>query len=255
MAVLLRWWGRHWGAVFFAGVALGTAWVIKETNGAGIRELYRLLTVPVQSNIQSEEQLIQARTWQLEQQLNEVRSENERLRQLLNVPAIAHQNALLAPVIGRSAAQWWQSILLGQGSRQGVGIGDVVMADGGLVGRITSITPNTSRVLLLTDPSSRVGVMVSRTRQMGILRGQLGNEVIIEFLEKDPQVQPKDTILTSALSSLFPAGIPVGEVQSVELSDPTRPHATVRLGAAIDRLEWVKILPHDNSSEPVLDPN
>ncbi len=251
MAFLLRWWGRYAGSLLLTLLVLTGAWVLRETNGAAIRELYRLLNLPLQQGRDEQQALIEARTWQLEQQLAEVRAENARLRQLLNAPMLPNFNGRIVPVIGRSSDQWWRSLLLGEGSRQGLKIGDVVIGNGGLVGRITSITPNTSRVMLLTDPASRIGVVVGRTRQMGILRGQLNQQVVVEFLEKDPKVQPKDVLYTSALSSLFPAGIPVGEVQSVELEDPTRPHATVILGAPIDRLEWVSVIPYAESSDAV----
>ncbi|WNC53657.1 MULTISPECIES: rod shape-determining protein MreC [unclassified Thermosynechococcus] len=244
MAFLLRWWGRYAGGLVLVALVLTSAWILRETNGAAIRELYRLLSLPFQGAVDDQQALIQARTWQLEQQLAAVQAENQRLRRMLNAPMLANFNGRVVPVIGRSSDQWWRSLLLGEGSRQGLTIGSVVVGNGGLVGRITSITPNTSRVMLLTDPASRVGVVVGRTRQMGILRGQLNQQVIVEFLEKDPKVQPKDVLYTSALSSLYPAGIPIGEVQSVELSDPTRPHATVILGAPIDRLEWVTVIPY-----------
>ncbi|WP_448526030.1 rod shape-determining protein MreC [Parathermosynechococcus lividus] len=244
MAVFWRWWGRYAGGLLLTVLILIGAWILRETNGAAIRELYRLLNLPLQQRGDEQQSLIQARTWQLEQQLAELQAENARLRQLLNTPMLPNLEGRIVPVIGRSSDQWWRFLLLGEGSRQGLNIGGVVIGNGGLVGRITSITPNTSRVMLLTDPASRIGVVVGRTRQMGILRGQLNQQVIVEFLEKDPKVQPKDTLFTSALSSLFPAGIPVGEVQSVELEDPTRPHATVILGAPIDRLEWVTVIPY-----------
>ncbi|AFY61354.1 rod shape-determining protein MreC [Synechococcus sp. PCC 6312] len=255
MGAVVRWWTRFSSLLILTGVTLGVAWVVRETNGAGIRELYRVVTLPIYGGVNNTDQLIQARTWELEQRLAEVQSQNDQLRQLLNIPQVKQNKAVVARVIGRSADHWWQQVLLNQGSREGLAQGAVVLASGGVVGRITSITPNTSRILLLTDPSSRVGVVVGRTRQMGILRGQLGNKAVLEFFDKDPKVQPQDAVLTSELSSLFPAGLPVGVIESVDLSDPTRPHAIVQLAAPVDRLEWVQVMVNGQSSQTTLTPS
>ncbi len=255
MGTVVGWWGRVTSLVVLTGVTVGVAWIIRETNGAGIRELYRVVTLPLYGGTNNTDQLIQARTWELEQRLTELQTQNEQLRQLLNVPQIKQNQAVAARVIGRSADHWWQQFLLNQGSNQGLANGAVVLASGGVVGRITSITPQTSRVLLLTDPNSRVGVVVGRTRQMGILRGQLGNKAVLEFFDKDPKVQPQDAILTSELSSLFPAGLPVGVIESVDLSDPTRPYAVVQLAAPVDRLEWVQVMVHGQSPQTTLSPS
>ncbi|NDD21598.1 MAG: rod shape-determining protein MreC [Synechococcaceae bacterium WBA_3_309] len=63
-----------------------------------------------------------------------------------------------AAVISRNMQGWWQDLLLGAGALQGIRPGAAVTAPGGLLGRISSVTPSTARVLLLTDPSSRVAV-------------------------------------------------------------------------------------------------
>jgi len=244
MGAVVRWWTRFSSLLILTGVTLGVAWVVRETNGASLRELYRVVTLPIYGGSDPLEPQIQARTWELEQRLAETQAQNDQLRQMLNLPQIKQNQAVVARVIGRSADHWWQQVLLNQGSRDGLASGAVVLANGGVVGRITSITPHTSRVLLLTDPSSRVGVVVGRTRQMGILRGQLGSQAVLEFFDKDPKVQPQDAVFTSELSSLFPAGIPVGAIESVDLSDATRPHAIVQLAAPIDRLEWVQVVVH-----------
>ncbi len=255
MGVVVRWWTRFSSILILAGVSVGAAWVVRETNGAGLRELYRVMTLPLYGGSNNTDQLIQARTWELEQRLAEVQAQNEQLRQILEIPQVKTNQAVVARVIGRSADHWWQQVLLNQGSRQGLDQGAVVLASGGVVGRISSITPHTSRVLLLSDPNSRVGVVVGRTRQMGILRGQLGSKAVLEFFDKDPKVQPQDAVLTSELSSLFPAGLPVGVIESVDLSDTTRPHAIVQLAAPVERLEWVQVMVNGQSSERTLTPS
>lgn len=129
------------------------------------------------------------------------------------------------------------------------------MAPGGVVGRVEEVTPSTSRVLLLSNLSSRVGVTVGRSRNMGYLRGQNGNIAVMEFFEKLPDVRVGDNIVTSNYSQLFPAGLPVGRVESVDTKTGPAPEARIRITAPLSTLEWTVIYPHtpktfDNLSSP-----
>jgi len=129
----------------------------------------------------------------------------------------------------------------------------VVMAPGGVVGRVTAVTPTTSRVLLLSDPSSRVGVTVSRSRHMGYMRGQSTNRAVLEFFDKVPDVRRGDVVTTSSLSRLFPPGLPIGRVESVDLNKSPAPEAVIELSAPVSFLEWAVVYPHDQSAQPVPD--
>jgi rod shape-determining protein MreC len=176
--------------------------------------------------------------------LTELESRNQKLEELLGLARSKQIKGVTAPVIGRSADHWWQQVTLGRGTNDGVKDGAVVLSPGGLVGRVTQTTATTSRVLLLTDPSSRVGVMIGRSRFMGYLRGKTGNRAVMEFFEKVPDVRKDDVVTTSSFSQLFPAGIPVGRVESVDLTKSPAPEATIALTAPISYLEWAIIYPH-----------
>ena len=180
----------------------------------------------------------------MQQRLVELESQNQKLQDLLGYAATNPQKGIAAPVIGRSADHWWQQITLGRGSKHGLKVGDVVAGPGGLVGRITNTTANTSRVLLVSDPSSRVGVIVSRSRYTGFMRGQSANRAVMEFFDKVPDVRRGDVISTSTFSQLFPSGMPVGRVESVNLNKSPAPEAVIELSAPISYLEWVIVYPH-----------
>jgi rod shape-determining protein MreC len=254
MYFFYRWWDRYRAALGLLLFGGSGAWFLLQTNGAALQELYRLATLPFQPDITKQEQLVQARTWELQQNLAELKAQNQSLRALLKQPAIAENKSIPAPIIGRSADHWWQQLLINRGSADGIRLGAAVMAPGGLIGRVTLVTPNTSRVLLLTDPTSRVGVTVARTRQMGILRGQSDVQAVIEFFEKDPKVRPGDVVITSALSSLFPAGLPIGQIQSVNLKDTAHPRAVVDLAAPMGNLEWVMVTRNVKSPQTMVAP-
>lgn len=244
MFTLRRWWDRHRLPTILAGVSLGLALFLRQSQGALIYEMYQVLTRPFQPDVERRVVLENARIQELQQRLTELESQNQQMRSLLGFMDSTPKAEIPAPIVGRSSDHWWQHIVLGRGSANGVNVGDVVMAPGGLVGRVTSVTASTSRVLLLSDPSSRVGVTVSRSRFMGYIRGQSSNRAVMEFFDKVPDVRQGDVITTSALSQLFPAGLPVGRVESVNLNKSPAPEAVVELTAPIGFLEWAVVYPH-----------
>lgn len=251
MYSLRRWWGHHALKVGIVGALLVLSWGIRQTNASIFLELYGLLSRPFQGQADQEAILETAAEIELQQRIIELESENRRLQELLDYRATITQPSITAPVIGRSSDHWWHQLTLGKGSSDGVEVGSVVSGTGGLVGRVVQVTPNTSRVLLLSDPSSQAGVMISRSRSMGYIRGQSENRVVMEFFDKVPDVQPGDVVSTSSLSQLFPPGLPVGVVESVNLNRSPAPEAVIELSAPISQLEWVVVTP--NTHSPVIE--
>lgn len=255
MYFLYRWWDRHRLYLSLALLSLGVAWFVRQTQGAVVFEVYRLVTLPFQANSTQQEQLLNARTWELQQRLTELEIQNQKLQELLGQPAITQGKGIAAPIIGRSADHWWQQITLGRGRQDGIAIDSVVVAPGGLVGRVTNVSDHVSRVLLITNPTSQIGVTVSRSRSMGLLRGQAGQQAVVEFFDKDPDVRLGDIIVTSSLSSLFPAGLVIGQVESLNPTKISSPQAIVKLSAPISDVEWVIVYLHDQTSRPGVSPN
>lgn len=252
MFTLQRWWDRNSLKVGLVALAIATAWVIRQTNGSAVYELYRLITLPMQSvSTSAPDALTNARIVELQERVIELESQNQSLREFVegaNAPERANAEAVLAPIIGRSADHWWQLLLLGRGTEDGIQRGDVVTAPGGLVGRIISVTPNTSQVLLISDPSSRVGITISRSRNMGYMRGQSANRAVIKFFDKVPDVRRGDVVSTSSLSQLFPEGIPIGRIESVNFNKSPAPEAIIELTAPINSLEWVRVEPNPKAA-------
>jgi rod shape-determining protein MreC len=249
MFTLRRWWDRHRLQTLLVGLAVGSALVLRQTHGAVLYETYQFLTRPFQPNLDRATALENARLEELQQRLTEIESQNQQLRSLLGYTSQTKQPGITASVVGRSADHWWQHLFLGRGSQENVKVGDVVMAPGGVVGRIINVTPNTSRVLLLSDPSSRTGVTISRSRNMGYIRGQSSNRAIMEFFDKNPDVRQGDVVTTSTLSQLFPPGLSVGRVSSVDLNKSPAPEAVIELTAPVSFLEWGVIYPHNPSEQ------
>lgn len=248
MYIIRRWWDRYALTLVLVSLSLGTAWAIRHTQGAIVVEVYQVLTRPFQSNPSQTLHLQDARIQELETRIVELETKNQQLEELLGYvdksakdPESSPQQAIAAPVIGRSADQWWQQITLGRGSQAGIKVGNIVTAPGGLVGRVTSVAHHTSRVLLISDPTSQLGVTISRSRFMGFLRGQSANYAVMQFFDKVPDVRPGDVVATSPYSQIFPAGIPVGRIESLNLKKSPAPEAIITLSAPLPYLEWVVV--------------
>jgi rod shape-determining protein MreC len=249
MYIIRRWWDRHAVRVGIVAIVLVTAWGVRQTQGAFIAEIYQRLSRPFEPRNTQAEIETSAQVQELQQRLLELESQNQQLQQLLDYKQSRSAEGVAAPVIGRSADHWWQQLMIGRGSRHGIRVGAIVSATGGLVGRVIQVTPNTSRVLLISDPTSQVGVTISRSRFMGYMRGQAENRAVMEFFDKVPDVRPGDTVATSSFSQLFPPGLAVGRVESVNLNKSPAPEAVIELSAPISHLEWVVVYPNPKAAE------
>jgi rod shape-determining protein MreC len=131
-----------------------------------------------------------------------------------------------AEVIGRPAGAFIQAIVIAAGSRNGVRVNDPVVTADGLVGLVTRATPRTARIQLLTDQEAAVSAVDLRTRAEGIVRHARGTRetLVLDRVRKQDVVRVGDDVVTagwraSGLSSLYPKGIPIGEVTSVGQTD------------------------------------
>lgn len=132
------------------------------------------------------------------------------------------------------------------GRETGVQVGNPVMSDRGLVGRVIGVTRGASRILLLTDVASRTPVLVDRTDARAILTGDGSNAPRLEYLRGQAPVKQGDRILTSGDGGMFPRGLPVGTAVK-GLDGVWR----VRLGADQSAMDYVRILMFKDFSQLV----
>jgi rod shape-determining protein MreC len=250
MSDVRSWWDRHGGQAVLATLAIGAGWFVHQTQALPISELYAFLASPLQrlgEQVSPEEKLTNARILELEQKVTELEQENQQLTKFLKDFKQQKQPGIIARIIGRSPDSWWQQITLNKGSADKIAEGFIVTGIGGLIGQVTEVTPHTSRVVLLSDPSSRVGVVTSRTRDPGLIQGQGSQSLVMHFFKKVPNVRPGDAIATSSSSRIYPSGLPIGKVKSIKVTAKGPiPEAIVELTAPIDHLEWVTIHPFEN---------
>lgn len=178
----------------------------------------------------------------------QLEQENAKLLGLNNVRLDPQLTYVTGVVMADSGSPFRQSVLLNVGMRDGIVDGWPTMDGIGLVGRISGVGQQTSRVILLTDTSSRIPVTIQPAGQKAILAGDNTLNPPIEFLENADLVRPGDRVISSGDGGVFPADLLIGQVA---LGNDRR--LRVRLSADYERLEFLRVLrahPHETITDP-----
>lgn len=163
--------------------------------------------------------VLRGRVRELQQELDhltEVDLENQRLRRLLGFREALRGQTLTARVIGRDALGRPRTLVIDRGEADGVTKGNAVLAPEGVVGQVFLASRHAARVLLVSDQNSGVDALVQRTRARGIVQGTPDGACILKYAKRTEDVQVGDAIVTSGLDGIFPKGLPVGVVTSVD---------------------------------------
>jgi rod shape-determining protein MreC len=165
-----------------------------------------------------------------------------------------------ARVIARSPTVWYSSLKIDKGSSDGIRLNQPVIAAasnpssgnavGGLAGKVTRVTGGTAEVTLITDESSGVAAQVMPAGASGVVKPEVGNprDMLLDFVEGGKRVTQGTIVVTSGfkasrVESLFPRGIPIGEVTKVDLDEVElyqRVH--IRPFADLRRIDIVQVL-------------
>jgi len=180
------------------------------------------------------------------QDFEECRLENERLKKLLVFQTTAHDlKFTAAEVISRDPGNWFKTINVDKGSRQGIQVNMTALLPEGLVGRVVKVSNETAEIMLITDPRSAVSSFIQESRSPGILEGTADTltRLRMVYIPYDAVVSKEQVIITSGLGSLFPKGIPIGKILEAK-KDPTGLYynATVQPFVDFNRIEEVLII-------------
>ncbi|KQI68150.1 rod shape-determining protein MreC [Loktanella sp. 3ANDIMAR09] len=222
-------------------------WAMAPVTGViGLVNDFRSYQALSEQNSDLRRELQQMKAWK--EAALQLEQENARLLELNNVQLDPQLTYITGVVMTDSGSPFRQSVLLNVGKRDGIEDGWPAMDGIGLVGRISGMADQTSRVILLTDTSSRIPVTIQPSGQKAILAGDNTLNPPIEFLENPDAVRPGDRVVSSGDGGVFPADLLVGQVA---LGSDRR--LRVRLSADFERLEFLRILrarPHEVITDP-----
>ena len=181
-------------------------------------------------------------------QLNEIEAENANLRRLLNFaqrhPFFEFRGAeVVARVIGSDPGNLSDYLLISLGKDHGMKEGMPVVTERGLVGRIEHVFGTSSQVLLLTDPASAVNALIQSSCLTGMVQGQVGGGLEIDYIPQDATVTPGEIVVTSGLGGSFPRNLVIGQITHVYQQDYEMfQRAVVRPSVNFDQLEQVLVI-------------
>ena len=162
----------------------------------------------VSENRRLKQQIVDLQAWR--DQAIALRNVNARYEALLGLRVQPEVPMVAARVIAEARGPFSNTRLADTGSEHGVEVGNPVLSERGLIGRVVGVTQGASRVLLLTDIASRTPVLIDRTGARAILTGDGGPTPRLEYLRGQDPARPGDRVLTSGDGGVFPRGLPVG---------------------------------------------
>lgn len=148
--------------------------------------------------------------------LTELRAENQRLKQAMGYADATPESEVLARVVGFSPAPSPKAVRLDRGISAGVRAGMAVVSSEGVVGQVIRATDSSADVALVTDPQTRVGVRVQRSRARATVAGAGANRPLrLENALRTDDIQEDDVLVTSGADGVFPVGLLVGRVRDL----------------------------------------
>ena len=236
---------RIWTQTFASPLQNATSKVSGATGGF-FQQMWNFRST-AKENEQLKERLAKA-----ELELNTARqatAENERLKALLNLSEQTKIESIPARVIARDPSVWFNTITIDRGSSSGVAVNMPVVTGGGIVGRVITVSPWASQVMLITDEKAGAGAVVGQLGQSGALgsvrgRSDLGVGVIeMRYVSGLEQVEVGDNVMTTGQDGIYPPGLNVGKVVDVKKGTATQTHQIlIQPGAQLDHLEEVAVL-------------
>lgn len=199
---------------------------------------------------QDENDVLKQRVQELEVELKQsedLTAENERLKSLLELKEQSKYKVLPAQIIGRDASAWFDSSIINRGSFDGVKLNMPVVTNGGLVGRVTAVSPLTAQVDLVTNDKSGLGGVIGQlgtSNALGVITGTGKKELLeMRYVPGLIEVKVGDVVYSTGQDGIFPPGLKIGEIVEVKSASPTATHQIlIRPSAQLSSMQEVGVL-------------
>lgn len=151
--------------------------------------------------------------------LEEVKKENERLKSLLEFAQDIPRKKVLAQIVGWDPSNEFKVLRINKGSDDGIKLKYPVITNNGLVGYVYRVTANYSDILTIIDQNNRVDAIISRSRTHGIVEGDSNFQCRLKYVARSEKVEVGDEVISAGLGDIYPKGIKIGVVSSVNKED------------------------------------
>lgn len=180
----------------------------------GLGNIFANLTADQErlTDLKAENEQLRARNTELE----EAELNAKRLESLLGLQSLYNLQSTAARIISGSSDSWSSTVTIDKGTSSGVRVGMPITDASGAIGQVIKCGATSATVRLITDENSSVSAMVQSSRAQGVLRGSVDGTLRLTLVRTDQMVEAGDTIVTSGLGGVYPKGLPLGTVKSVE---------------------------------------
>jgi rod shape-determining protein MreC len=232
-----------------AGIFLQPFWRAESYLAQELRDFFSKYLILI--DVKRENQALKEQVLILKQELayyQERENLYQRLEKLFKISEGLKHPQVVARIVYKAIDPYLDQIIIEKGSKDGLmpqmPVLSLVGNEGvGLVGQVVEVHRSWSRVILITDPSFSADVKVLRTQERGILKGKGEPYITLEFLPLYSQAKERDILVTSGQDLLFPPGLLVGEMVSVNKDvQGLFKRAEVRPSVDIYNLSWVVVL-------------
>lgn len=210
---------------------------------------------------QTENDQLKQRVQELEveiQNKEDLSEENKRLKSLLELKEQTKYKILPAQIIGRDPSAWFDTSIINRGSLDGVKLNMPVVTKGGLVGRISAVSPLTAQIHLITrEKISEGGVIgeVGSSNALGVVSGT-GKKELLEmgYVPGSIEVQVGESVYTTGQEGIYPPGLKIGDIIEVRSGSATVPHQIfIRPSANFSAMQEVAVLLYEPPQRPEYD--
>jgi rod shape-determining protein MreC len=230
---------RTWLIAAYAPLLKGGSFVISKASGV-VGDYTQL------KGARDENKALKAQLDQVTEELNQNRekvAQDSEIRAAYGVPTQSNYHKIAANVIARDASIWFRRLTIDRGTNDGVKFSMPVATATGIVGRVVALGPNFAEVQLITDRHAGVGAMLQKSRDMGVVKGLDNGRCELRDIPSGKDVQTGDIVESTGLDGIYPKGLVIGTIESVE-DDPNAPshRLVLKPAAPLDRLEFVMVL-------------
>jgi rod shape-determining protein MreC len=207
---------------------------------------------------QSENDALKQRVQELEveiQQKEDLADENARLNSLLELKEKSKYKILTARIIGRDPSAWFNSSIIDRGSLDGVKLNMAIVTNGGLVGRVTAVSPLTAQIDLITKEKSGLGGVVGElgvSNALGVIVGSGKKEILeMNYVPGSVEVKAGEMVYTTGQDGIYPPGLKLGEIVEVVSGSATVPHKIlIKPSANLSAMQEIGVLLYEPPPRP-----
>ncbi len=226
------------------------------TVSSGVSNYFR--SISSMRSAETENSILESRVQELEVELKgreDLVSENERLRKLLELKEQSKYKVLTARIIGRDPSVWFDSSIINRGSLDGVKLNMPVITNGGIIGRVTAVGPLTAQVDLITHDKSGLGAVVgeiSTSNALGVVSGTSKTDMLeMRYVSGSIDVEVGQVVYTTGQDGIYPAGLKVGEIVQVDQGSASQPHKILlKPSAGLNSMQEVGVLFYEPPPKP-----